>query len=409
MFQVLYNTGILLYTALVHLAAFFNVKKAVLWVKGRENWRERYQFKETGPVLWLHAASLGEFEQGRPVLEAIRQQFPHWQIVLTFFSPSGYEIRKNYTGADVILYLPTDTRENARDFLNFIKPNLVIFVKYEFWANYLGQIKAQGIPAFLISAVFRPGQPFFKFWGTFWRKMLNCFSAIYVQNQQSADLLRRIGYTDVIISGDTRIDRVLQIAASAPENEPVRSFAHECPVIVVGSSWPADEAVIVPAINHPKFQHFRWIIAPHIPSEAHLIALESRLSVPFIRYSNINAPVTAKIRVMIIDNIGLLNTLYRYGRIAYIGGGFGKSIHNTLEPAAFGLPVIFGPKYQRFDEARAFVSEKGAFPVKNSNDFNAVLKYLEHPGHYQTASKAVRAYLENSQGATSQVLKGLPL
>lgn len=423
----LYDGVIFILTGLLHVAAFFH-PKARKWVAGRRGWRVRIAsgFVKKRQVLWVHVSSLGEFEQGRPVVEAFRARFPDWQVVLTFFSPSGYEVRKNYPLADWVCYLPADTRRNAQDFLDLIRPDVAIFVKYDFWANYLFELKKRRVPTLLVSALFRPGQPFFRWYGSLWRRMLGCFTHIFVQNEPSAALLQGIGFQAVTVAGDTRVDRVLALTAPPPtpspggrgatsretgnttgtESQPPPggqppSLWGEGMGLIAGSTWPADEDILLPLLHDPAFAHLRWIIAPHEPSDKHLAQLLPRLSRPWARHSTWNGVPTD---VLVIDSIGLLNTLYRYGRVAYIGGGFGKGIHNTLEPAAFGLPVIFGPKYEKFEEARQFVARGGAFPVHNTAELAAVLQKLEDPELYQKASAAVTGYLEESRGATQRIM-----
>lgn len=388
----------------MRLAALFH-PKARRWVEGRQHWRARYAraFEKKSRVLWVHAASLGEFEQGRPVIEAFRERFPGWQIVLTFFSPSGYDIRKNYPLADFVCYLPADTRRNARDFLDLIQPDAAVFVKYEFWAGYLSELKRRRTPTLLVSALFRPGQPFFRWYGAFWRRMLGCFSHIFVQNEASARLLDGIGVPHHTVAGDTRVDRVLKLAENAPENGIVSTFAGNAPVFIAGSAWEADEAVFLPVLQQAAFQHYKIIIAPHEPSEKHLTQLIARLERPHIRYSACSAAVP-EAGILLIDNVGLLNTLYRYGSVAFIGGGFGKGIHNTLEPAAFGLPVLFGPRYEKFEEARQMVARGGAFAVRDAAELKNVLEKLQDSTIYGKASAATRAYLAESRGATERVL-----
>jgi len=433
----LYDGVIFILTGLLHVAAFIH-PKAQKWVAGRRGWRVRLAsgFVKKSGVLWVHVSSLGEFEQGRPVIEAFRERFPGWQVVLTFFSPSGYEVRKNYPLADLVCYLPADTRRNARDFLDLIRPDVAIFVKYDFWANYLFELKKRNVPTLLVSALFRPGQPFFRWYGSLWRRMLGCFTHIFVQNEPSAALLLGIGFQAVTVVGDTRVDRVLALAAPPPSPPPrergatsrepeshseieknapdgigsqsQRATKPPSPLgeglgvgLIAGSTWPADEAILLPLLHNPAFAHLRWIIAPHEPSEKYLAQLLPRLTRPWARHSTWGGVPTD---VLVIDSIGLLNTLYRYGRVAYIGGGFGKGIHNTLEPAAFGLPVIFGPKYEKFEEARQFVARGGAFPVYNTAELAAVLQKLEDPEFYQKASAAVTGYLEESRGATERIM-----
>lgn len=414
--HLIYDLAIRLLIAGIHAASYF-IPKAKLWVQGRDQWRKKlHSWIDQGSsskVLWVHAASLGEFEQGRPVIETFREQYPDWKIVLSFFSPSGYEVRKDYPHADLVCYLPADTRQNARDFLKIIQPEVAVFVKYEFWANYLLELKKLGVPTLLVSALFRPSQPFFQAYGRFWKQMLGCFTHIFVQNESSGKLLKSIGFQEFTVAGDTRVDRVLKIAANAPENAVVRDFValDSRQTLVVGSSWEADETVIFQAIQkeNPAKQsdksNWKLIIAPHEPSAANVQRINQHLenAWPYSQLpaGNLVQPGTSH---LIIDNIGLLNTLYRYGTVAYIGGGFGKGIHNTLEPAAFGLPVIFGPKYEKFEEARQFVARGGAFPVQNAVELAAILTKLEDPVFYQRASGAVRAYLEESRGATEKVM-----
>lgn len=412
---MLYTLFLSVFHAGIRLAALFH-DKARLWVAGRRDWRRRIRagFQKTGRVLWVHVASLGEFEQGRPLIEDFRARFSGWQIVLTFFSPSGYEIRKNYPHADFIAYLPLDTRRNARDFLDLIRPDAAVFVKYEFWAHYLLELKRRRTPVLLISALFREKQPFFHWWGGFWRQMLGAFTHIFVQNEASATLLQGIGVENVTVAGDTRVDRVLRLAEQAPENEVVRAFAGDgSPLFIAGSAWPADEAVFLPVLQRPEFQHYKVIIAPHEPSESHLRQLETRLAAgPFsdrtqpvsVRYSQAgDSP--ARARFLLIDNIGMLNTLYRYGTVAWIGGGFGRGIHNTLEPAAWGLPVLFGPKYEKFEEARQLVARGGAFAVRDETDLAGVLARLGEETFYRNAVDAVKGYLEESRGATGWIIE----
>lgn len=407
---LIYEIAIQLFSLAIRIAARFN-HKAALWVEGRKQALPVLPRGKAG-VMWLHAASLGEFEQGRPIVEAFREQYPDWTIVLSFFSPSGYEIRKNYPLADVVCYLPADTRRNARAFLDAVQPDLAVFVKYEFWANYLFELQRRGTPTLLVSALFRPSQPFFKWYGGFWRKMLGCYAHIFVQNEASGNLLQNIGIQNVSIAGDTRVDRVINIAEQAPENAIVQAFVADKPgqVIIFGSSWDEDEA-LAERLGLAENGRYKLIIAPHEPSEARVAKLSERFP-HSIRYSHWpEASVTGNSipspSTLIMDNIGLLNTLYRYGTIAIIGGGFGKGIHNTLEPAAFGLPIIFGPAYEKFEEARQLVARGGAFPVRNADELQDILTRLEDPVFYQNAARAVLGYLEESCGATGVVMKCL--
>jgi 3-deoxy-D-manno-octulosonic-acid transferase len=375
-------------------------------VEGRRNWYDRLVIDHNKPVLWIHAASLGEFEQGRPVIEAFRAQYPDWAIVLTFFSPSGYEIRKNYPHADLVCYLPADTTRNARRFIELIQPQVAIFVKYEFWSNYLAELKNRDTPTLLISGIFRPSQPFFAWYGAFWRNMLRCFTHFFVQTTESAALLKSIGFENTTVAGDTRIDRVLTLAGTAPENALVARFAN-APPLVVGSSWPADEAIYLPVLEDPALKHLKVVIAPHEPSAAYVNRLIDQLGAQAVRYSTANPETVGNARYLIIDNIGMLNTLYQYGFAAYIGGGFGKGIHNTLEPAAYGLPVLFGPRFEKFEEARQLVASGGAFAIQDAASLRQNLLQLQHPESVKAASWAVTRWLSENQGATNKILSWL--
>jgi 3-deoxy-D-manno-octulosonic-acid transferase len=410
----LYNTAVRLYQAGIRIAAFF-YPKARLWIEGRRRWRHRYgeasaHWAIAGfrpRVVWIHAASLGEFEQGRPVAEAIRGQFPDWKIVLTFFSPSGYEVRKNYPHADLVCYLPADTCRNAADFLQIIRPDIAIFIKYEFWANYLFELKKREIPTLLVSALFRERQPFFRWYGGFWRDMLRCYTHIFVQNEPSAKLLQNIGFQNISISGDTRVDRVLQLAGTAPENQTVAVFAQSATstgLLIAGSTWPPDDNLLATAMQSGC--PLKLVVAPHDPSPQAVSRIETLFSGcgKVLRYSQATPTATGQASVLIIDNVGMLNTLYRYGKVAYIGGGFGKGIHNTLEPAAYGLPILFGPRYQKFEEARQFVAAGGAFPVEQAAELTKTLQQLSDPAVYNRASEAVSGYLTQNRGATTQVI-----
>lgn len=409
----LYNAGIILYVAFIRLGALLS-PKARLWVEGRVLWRTRYAAvleKKGAKRCWVHAASLGEFEQGRPFIEAFRKKHTDWEIILTFFSPSGYEIRKHYPLADHVLYLPADTPSNARDFIALVQPDIAVFVKYEFWANCLFELHQRNVSTLLISALFRPSQPFFKSWGGFWKNMLGCFSHVFVQNQASFDLLKNIGFSEVTIAGDTRVDRVIDLAEQAEKNAVVAAFAQDAPTLIVGSSWPEDEAIILPAtLNDPA--GWKLVIAAHVPSAARLNNLEKRIATfahsgTILRYSAATPETAAKARVLLIDNVGMLNTLYRYGTAAWIGGGFGKGIHNTLEPAAWGLPVLFGPKYEKFEEARQFVETGGAFVVRDPQSLTSQLEVLSVPENRTKASTAVGTYLLKNKGATKVIMTWL--
>ncbi len=401
----IYRLAIQLYHWGIQLAAFF-LPKARMWVDGRKGiWKRLHQkIAKDQDLIWIHCASLGEFEQGRPLIEKLKAQYPHCKIFLSFFSPSGYEIRKEYPLADYIDYLPVDTPHNAKRWIELLQPRLVVFVKYEFWYYYLATLHQKGIPCFLISAIFRPDQSFFKPYGGLFRKMLFHFQHIFVQNARSAQLLRDIGIKNLTISGDTRIDRVIEIPRNAKTFPLVANFAEGHQVIVLGSTWEADEKVFLPFLNHSIATSTKFIIAPHEINPTKLAALESRLRLKVCRYSQAQQATVANYRVLIIDNIGMLSALYQYGQIAYIGGGFGKGIHNTLEPIAFGLPVIFGPKYEKFEEAIRLIERQAAFSIDKPEDFAERLAWLGKAEHYRAASKQAKLFLQENQGATQQIM-----
>lgn len=406
----LYNAGIRLYVAGIAIAGLFS-PKAKQWRRGRQNWQAHLQTamaplkKAAGPIIWMHCASLGEFEQGRPVIEALSRELRNARIVLTFFSPSGYEIRKNYSYADVVAYLPADTPFNAKLFVKTVEPDLVIFVKYEFWYNFLSVVHKAKIPLLLIAAKFRQDQVFFKWYGGMFRRMPGFFDHIFTQDVGSEKLLSGIGLKQLSIAGDPRIDRVLQMAAQPNDYPLVEAFRGDSFLWVIGSSWPEDEGVFAPLLKHDELPaDWRIVIAPHQIDAGHLNALEKMLPLPHIRYSEATEKTVDQYRILIIDNIGMLAHLYQYGEIAYIGGGFGAGIHNTLEPAAFGLPVVFGPKYQKFEEAVALTSAGGFFSIKSTEELQKVLKSLHSEENRQKASTQIKEYLQNKQGATDKIM-----
>lgn len=404
--QLLYSIAIHSYRLLIWLASFFT-KKARLWIAGRKDLFERLEeaIDSKDNLLWIHCASLGEFEQGRPVIENLKAEDGDLKILLTFFSPSGYEIRKNYEWVDYIFYLPADTQKNARRFLDIVQPNFVIFVKYEFWYYYLHELKKRQTPSYLISAIFHPKQPFFStLYGSFFQSILHCFQFIFVQNESSAILLQQINIQHFEIVGDTRIDRVLQIAKTAQTFPKIEQFRRGSSLLIGGSTWPPDEAILCPYINKDQ-SNWKYVFAPHDISESHLQQIESQLQVPHQRYSQFQADSSTK--VLLIDNIGLLSQLYQYGKVAYIGGGFGAGIHNTLEPAAFGLAVLFGPKYEKFEEAVALVQQEGAFVVHDFAEFEHRFQRLKEEETYQKASEQVKNYLQVNEGATERIVEYL--
>jgi 3-deoxy-D-manno-octulosonic-acid transferase len=403
--KILYNLGILIFTALAHLVAPFN-SKVLLWVKGRKKWVGKIseKIKPGDRTIWIHCASLGEFEQGRPVIEAIKKETPEYKIILTFFSPSGYEIRKNYDKADCISYLPSDTPGNAAKFISVVRPEFVIFVKYEFWNNYISALDRNAIPLYLISGIFRPGQHFFKWYGSFFRSMLRKFEKIFVQDQKSLDLLSGIGIKKVSLAGDTRFDRVVQIAGTARNIPELEQFRGGEKLLLAGSSWKQDEEIIAKYINMFPLR-MKWVFAPHEIDIANIERLEKLFKVKCVRFSEFS-DVTVDARVLILDNIGMLSSAYRYAYIAAIGGGFGKGIHNILEPACWGIPVMFGPKYENFKEAVDLLSSGAAKAFVTFDDFKKILDlWLSDEKIFTFSGEMASKYVKGNAGATEIIIK----
>lgn len=394
----------------IRIAAWFN-PKANSWVKGRTNWWEQLQTMRIDPqtpTVWMHCASLGEFEQGRPLLEAIRLKDPSAQILLTFFSPSGYEIRKNYPGANLVMYLPIDSKENARKMIAYLKPTLVLWVKYEYWYFYLQTLKEQNIPVLLISGIFRRSQPFFKSYGSIWKNMLGSFRQLFVQNQDSADLLKTIGFQHkASITGDTRFDRVCSIAAQWEALPTLLSdFCGSHPVVVAGSTWEEDESLL---IHYSKtYPHIRFIIAPHEVSKERIKDLFEEFPNGILYSQLLNPPeaVIADCNVLIIDNIGILSRLYHYADIAYVGGGFNNTgIHNILEAAVYGKPVVFGPVYDKFAEARDLMEAGAAFSIATALELEAILKELfDNKKLIESSGQIAGNYVQQQRGATEKIM-----
>lgn len=407
---LLYNIFLLLYRAGAWTVSRFS-DKARKWVAGRVNWAENLQtgLAETAgkPLIWMHCASLGEFEQGRPVLESISQKYPGYRVLLTFFSPSGYEIRKNYPGADYICYLPMDGLANARKFIEIAQPALVLWVRYEFWYYFLRELKTRKIPVFLVSGLFRDTQPFFKWYGKLYREILSSFEALFLQNHQSVVLLEGIGIRSARFTGDTRYDRVSATARDAGKIPAIEKFAAGVPLLIAGSTWPEDEEELDHFANSRT--NIRVILAPHEISEAHLKETEA-LFRDTIRYSawvaagNMDIPNNK--RVLLIDNIGMLSTVYQYASVAYVGGGFGDDgLHNILEAAVFGVPVVFGPEYDRFPEAVGMIESGAAFTVSNALELEQCIdELITHPELLKKAGEAAAAFIEKNTGATTAIL-----
>ena len=403
-----YNLGIRLLDIGLGIAAPFHAKarESVRGRRATDRALAGFAARATGKkVVWVHCASLGEFEQGRPVIEQIAVRYPDAAILLTFFSPSGYQMRKNFQAASLVGYMPVDTPARARRFIEAVAPDLAIFVKYEFWLNHLFELHKQGIPILLASAVFHRKQSFFGVGGKLFRKVLPMYERIFVQNRESAGLLDELGVSNYEVAGDTRIDRVAQIAERSEPIPVAEAFAGGSPVLVVGSSWPADERILQRLINNDLPANWKVILAPHEVDEPHLAAIEEKLSIPAIRYAEAQKAGAGAARCLIIDNIGMLSRLYRYGRVAYIGGGFGAGIHNTLEPLAFGLPVIIGPKYGKFGEAVAMIAQGGMYSVRNAEELSEAFTALLPADRYEKAQNAARVFIESNKGATESIMK----
>jgi 3-deoxy-D-manno-octulosonic-acid transferase len=406
--QLIYEFAIRCYSLIIRIVAPFNLK-AHQWVEGRKNIFDRLNstLRSGDRIAWFHSASLGEFEQGRPVIEEFRKRYPDVKILLTFFSPSGYEIRKNYQGADYIFYLPADTRSNAIRFIESVKPEMVFFIKYEFWYNYLNQLQKRNIPVYLFSAIFRPEQVFFKWYGKMFRRVLRGFRFIFVQNEESVSLLKSIGAEHVKIAGDTRFDRVAQIASQTRKLPVAEVFCGSFPILIAGSTWPSDEELLIRYLNQCKHS-IKAIIAPHEIEKPHIEQIMSLISRPAIRYSEAEGKDLSQYDILVIDNIGMLSSLYQYGSMAYIGGGFGKGIHNTLEAATFGLPVLFGPNYHKFAEARDLIGRSGAFCISDYTTLSEQLDwFFTNIAQCKLTGKIASDYVSEKTGASCIILDSI--
>ena len=425
------------------IGSLFNKKIKKMWRGEREAvdlLKEKVD--PTAKYVWFHAASLGEFEQGRPLIEQLRATHPEYKILLTFFSPSGYEVRKNYEGADIVCYLPLDTIRNARRFLRAVHPVMAFFIKYEFWYNYLHILKHRGVPVYSVSSIFRPGQVFFKWYGRNYAKVLHCITHFFVQNEVSLQLLKGIGIDEATVVGDTRFDRVLQIKEQSKELPIVEAFkgingkgsackeelsedackkelsedackedlsengSKGCKVFVAGSSWQPDEDIFIRFFNdHPDW---KLIIAPHVIGEDHLSYILDKLQMKAVRYTQATEQSAAEARCLIIDCFGLLSTIYRYGEIAYVGGGFGVGIHNVPEAAVWGVPVLFGPNNKRFQEAQDLLACKGSFEVTDYDSFNTIISRLISDDQFRhQCGEASANYVKSRSGATDIIMKSV--
>ncbi len=410
MFHWLYNTGIAVFGAGVRVAAALN-PKAELFVKGRKRvWDTLNQWSAKGPentrLYWFHCASLGEFEQGRPVIEALRHAEPGVRIVLTFFSPSGYEVRKQYAGADLVMYLPLDTPSQARRFVQVLKPDAALFVKYEYWANYFFALKNAGIPLLVVSGIFRRDQRFFGWQRSFWKKVLGCVDHFFLQTEQSAELLESLGFSNFSVSGDTRFDRVLSIAASAVIPPKAVAFCRDFPVVIAGSSYPAEEEALI-ALWQKRNGSERLVLVPHEVDDRNIRRLADQCGEEAVLWSRYDGGETPA-RILIVDEIGHLSTLYLSAHIAVIGGGYGKGIHNTLEAAVYGIPLVFGPNWGKFDEASGLISVGGAVSAASPRDMaHQVGEWLDSEGHRKQAGEKAGQYVRDHAGALDIVLRYL--
>lgn len=405
MSAIIYWLAIKLYVLAVRIASRFN-PKAKLFVKGRRKLLSNIKYaliNERRPRIWVHCASLGEFEQGRPVMEALRRDYPNFALVVTFFSPSGYEVRKNYDGADYIFYLPVDSPTHARKFIKAVQPRLCLFVKYELWYYYLNLLAKKDIPIVLISAIFRKSQPFFKWYGRLHRRMLNCFSYIFVQDNESVHLLNNIGVEHVSVGGDTRFDRVLKTKEQAISLPLAEAFCKDHKVIVAGSTWAEDEQKLQQLLGELS-DNWKLILAPHEVNDKHIADVE-QLFPNAAKWSDADVVHVAEHRVLIVDKIGLLSSIYRYADVAWIGGAFRTGLHNTLEAAVYGLPIIHGPEYAKFKEARELVDIKASFSIDSYEQALALIqKWESDTMSYNRAKEAAQNYVLSNAGATNKIL-----
>lgn len=405
----MYELFIILYNIGVWVASFFSKKVRTMWKGEHRTFRVlREKIDPNAMYIWFHAASLGEFEQGRPIMEAIRREHPGYKILLTFFSPSGYEVRKNYDGADVVVYLPIDTKRNARRFLRLTNPVMAFFIKYEFWSNYLHMLKERHVPTFSVSSIFRPNQIFFRAYGKGYGKVLDCFTHFFVQNEESRDLLKSIGIDCVSVTGDTRFDRVLQIRDAGKSLPIVENFvggtADERPrVFIAGSSWPPDEDIFIRYFN--EHRDWKLIIAPHVIGDDHMKQILGKLERKTVRYTEATTENVVGAECLIIDCFGLLSSIYRYADVTYVGGGFGVGIHNVLEAAVWRKPVIFGPNNKNFQEAQGLLKAGGGFEITSYDDFVGVMRKLADDKALEQSRERAGGFVESLAGATRQIMK----
>ena len=404
-----YNLIVIIVSFLLKIVALFS-RKIKLFVDGRKSvfTTLHEKIKPTDKTIWFHAASLGEYEQGLPVIEKIKEKYPSHKIIVTFFSPSGYEVRKNNTVADVTLYLPLDTKHNAKQFLKLAHPEMVFFIKYEFWLNYLNELKKKNTPTYLVSGIFRNNQIFFKWYGGFYKRALDAFTYFFVQNESSKNKIESIGYKNVIISGDTRFDRVVAILERNNTLDFIAEFKNNSTTIVIGSSWPKDEVLLTEYINTTQ-EHIKFIIAPHNIKPEQITTLQQSITKKTILFSEKEGKNLADYDVFIIDTVGILTKIYSYATIAYVGGGFGNpGVHNILEPATFGLPIIIGPNYSHFAEATELVQLGGCISIANTTELETAFNNLISNQNYLNEKGLIcKSYVQNKKGATDTIMNAI--
>lgn len=406
--RFLYTIGIFVYGFGIKVASLFNTK-ARMWVQGRHVQFEKIKKlvpNDDRPCVWVHASSMGEFEQARPVIELIHKDFQNYKIVVTFFSPSGFEIRKNYDLADAVLYMPLDTPRNARRFLDIVHPQVALFVKYDFWFNTLAELQRRNVPTFIFSTIFRPSQYFFKSYGRWFRRQLKAFTHFFVQNQESVQLLQNIGYNNVTITGDTRFDRVAKIAATAKDDAIVERFANGKHIVMAGSSWPPDEQILQQFITTTPHD-VKLIVAPHEIDDSHVAQIKRLFGKTAVCYTEVTPETDfSDIKVLIVNTMGMLSSLYRYSHIAYIGGGFGKGIHNILEAVVYGTPVCFGPNHSKFQEAKDIIALGGGAIVLSAEGFSHIVNnWLSDNALWQRQSDICRQYTQANIGSAEKIFK----
>jgi 3-deoxy-D-manno-octulosonic-acid transferase len=411
----LYNLVIHLYGMVIRLASL-NKLKAKQWVNGRKNWREELTKKisalNSEPTLWVHCASYGEFEQGRPVIEAIKKQYPRYKIVLSFFSPSGYEVFKDWSGADVICYLPLDTKRNAKDFINIVKPKASVFIKYEFWLNFLFELQKQNIPTYLVSAVFKPHHPFFKWYGGIFRRSLTTFNMLFIQDDASGELLEKINIRKYQVCGDTRFDRVIEVKNNFKELPFIKDFCGNDKVVVAGSTWSADEELLIEAFKILNLSNLKLIIVPHDVEEKNIIKLTNLLTKNELSFSLFSEQkLNGNAQILVVDTIGVLSKIYNYASVAYIGGGLNEGIHNCLEPAVYLKPVVFyGNDYHKFNEAMELIALKAAKNISSAAELAVEVKnYLNNDSVLAEIQSNLKLYFLKKSGTTKKVLDILNL